>query len=167
MSFCRFPEDIPLYQAVRDQGEDLLDGYAALAAGLGCAGAWKAAPPPHGGSCGAGFPSDISCAERLLFSPPDIPSRPFLLALQLEPVGDHGDELRIGRLSLGGVYRIAEILLQRLDVAPVSCHLDGVTDGPFHPGWGSTEPFGYLRIQYLCHSVDHIHVIHRDHDGLP
>ena len=102
MSFCRFPEDIPLYQAVRDQGEDLLDGYAALAAGLGCAGAWKAAPPPHGGSCGAGFPSNISCAERLLFSPPDIPSRPFLLALQLEPVGDHGDELRIGRLSLGG-----------------------------------------------------------------
>lgn len=44
MSFCRFPEDIPLYQAVRDQGEDLLDRYAELAAGLGCAGAWKATP---------------------------------------------------------------------------------------------------------------------------
>ena len=44
MSFCRFPEDIPLYQAVRDQGEDLPDGYAALTAGLGCAGAWKTAP---------------------------------------------------------------------------------------------------------------------------
>ena len=44
MSFCRFPEDNPLYQAVRDQGEERLDGYAELTAGLGCAGAWKATP---------------------------------------------------------------------------------------------------------------------------
>lgn len=95
MSFCRFPEDIPLYQAVRDQGEDLPDGYAALTAGLGCAGAWKATPY-HRRMVEAAAPvfraiSPVQSA--LLFSPPDIPSRPLLLALQLEPVGDHGDEL--------------------------------------------------------------------------
>ena len=32
----------------------------------------------------------------------------FLLALELEPVGDHGDELRIGGLALGVAHRVAE-----------------------------------------------------------
>ena len=102
-----------------------------------------------------------------MFSPPDIPSRPFLLALQLEPVGDHGDELRIGRLSLGGVYRIAEILLQRLDVAPVPCHLDGVADGALHPAGGGAVFLGDLRVQALGHSVDVLRLVHGEQDGIP
>ena len=36
-----------------------------------------------------------------------------VLLLQYQPVGDHGDELAIGGLSLGVAHRVAEILLQR------------------------------------------------------
>lgn len=101
MSFCRFPEDFAVFRKIflyiRLSGIrariSLTDMQRSRWSGMRRSLEDRTAPPPHGGSCDAGFPSDISCAERLLFSPPDIPSRPFLLALQLETVGDHGDEL--------------------------------------------------------------------------
>ena len=54
------------------------------------------------------------------------PSCPLLLALQLQPVSDHGDELRIGWLALGGIHRVSKVLLQGFQVAPIPCYLNGV-----------------------------------------
>ena len=42
--------------------------------------------------------------RTLCFPYPMCPSCPLLLALQLQPVSDHGDELRIGWLALGGIH---------------------------------------------------------------
>ena len=55
-------------------------------------------------------------------------SPPRLLLAKGQRVRDHGDELRIGGLALDVRHRIAEVLLQHLDVAPVPGHLDGVAD---------------------------------------
>ena len=52
-----------------------------------------------------------------------------LLLPQAQAVGDHGDELRIRRLALDVRDRVAEKLLQRLDVAAVPRDLDRVPDG--------------------------------------
>ena len=43
-------------------------------------------------------------------------------------IRDHGDELRIGRLALDVADRIAKKLLQRVEIAAVPRHLDGVAD---------------------------------------
>ena len=51
-----------------------------------------------------------------------------LLALEGEAVRDHGDEFRIGGFSLDIADRVAEELLQHLDVASIPGHLDGVAD---------------------------------------
>ena len=59
-----------------------------------------------------------------------------LLPLQLQPVGDHGDELGIRRLALGVGDGISEVLLEGLQVAPIPGHLNGMADGPLHPAGG-------------------------------
>ena len=51
-----------------------------------------------------------------------------LAALQCQTVREHRNELRIRGLSLGDTHGIAEVLLQRLQIAPIPCHLDGVAD---------------------------------------
>ena len=51
-----------------------------------------------------------------------------LLLLEGKMVCDHRDELRIGRLALDVRHRVAEVLLQHLDVAAVPGHLDRVAD---------------------------------------
>ena len=48
------------------------------------------------------------------------PSR--LLLPQGQRVRDHGDELAIGGLSFDIAHRVAEVLLQHLDVAPPSAN---------------------------------------------
>ena len=48
--------------------------------------------------------------------------------LQRQPVSDHGDEFAIRRFTLGIAHRVAEVLLQRLQVTPVPGHLNGVAD---------------------------------------
>ena len=59
-----------------------------------------------------------------------------LLSLEGEGVCDHGDELRIRGFSLGVGDRVAEVLLQNLDVAAVPGHLDGMADfGAFSPNF--------------------------------
>ena len=52
-----------------------------------------------------------------------------LLLPQAQAVGDHGDELRIRRLALDVRDRVAEKLLQRLDIAAIPRDLDRVPDG--------------------------------------
>ena len=42
-----------------------------------------------------------------------------------------------------------------------------MADGPLHAGGRGGKPLGHLRIQHLGDGVDHIHVVHGDHDGLP
>ena len=60
-----------------------------------------------------------------------------LLSLEGESVCDHGDALAVRGLSLHVADRIAEILLQDLDVAPIPGHLDGVADfRDFRPEFG-------------------------------
>ena len=79
------------------------------------------------------FPA-IPCAAT-------VSSRPLLLHLEAQAVCDHGDELAIGGLALGGVDGVAEVLLQRLQVAAVPGHLDGVADiaGRSRPAIGSAS----------------------------
>ena len=72
-----------------------------------------------------------------------------LAALEHQPVCDHGDELGVGGLALGAVDGVAEITLQRFQIAPVPCHLDGVADGTLHAGGRGMEPLGYLRYSTL------------------
>lgn len=57
-----------------------------------------------------------------------LPRRYHLLLPQAQAVGDHGDELRIRRLALDVRDRVAEKLLQRLNIAAVPCDLDRVPD---------------------------------------
>ena len=49
--------------------------------------------------------------------------------LELQAVGDEGDELAVRRLALRVRHRVAEEALQRLQVAAVPRDLDGVADG--------------------------------------
>ena len=51
-----------------------------------------------------------------------------VLLLQYQPVGDHGDELAIGRLTLGVGNGIAEVLLKRFQIAPIPGHFNGMAD---------------------------------------
>ena len=71
---------------------------------------------------------------------------PVFLA-EADAVGDHGNELTVGGLALGGVDGVAEIALQRLQIAPIPRHLDGVADGPLYPGWGGAEGLGHLGVE--------------------
>ena len=63
-------------------------------------------------------------------------SGPQVLPLELEAqaVRDEGDKLTIGGLSLGVGHCIAKEALEGLQIAPVPGHLDGMADGPLHPG---------------------------------
>ena len=85
----------------------------------------------------------------------------------MQPVRDHGDEFAVGGLALGVAHREPEIFLQGVQVTPVPGHLDGVADGPLHPGCCGAELPGHLGVENLGHGVDHIHVLHGHDDGLP
>lgn len=87
--------------------------------------------------------------------------------LQLQLVRNQGDELRIGGLALGVGYRIAEEALEGVQIAPIPGDFNGVADGPLHSGRRGLEGLGHLGIQDFCNGVDHIHVVHRDDNGLP
>ena len=56
------------------------------------------------------------------------PAEPAAAQLQHQTVANHRDELRIGGLALGIADRVAEVLLQGFQIAPVPGHLDGVAD---------------------------------------
>ena len=81
--------------------------------------------------------------------------------LQLELVRDQCDELRIGGFAFCVGNRISEESLQGIQVAPIPSYLDGVTDGPFHPGGGGLECLCHLRIQYFRNGVDGVPAAHQ------
>ena len=70
-----------------------------------------------------------------------------LLLPQAQAVGDHGDELRIRRLALDVRDRVAEKLLQRLNIAAVPCDLDRVPDGALDARGRRVELEGKCRTQ--------------------
>ena len=66
-----------------------------------------------------------------------------LFPLERQIIRDHRDEFRIGGLSLDIRHRVAEVLLQHLDVAAVPGHLDGVADfRDFRPEKVTKSDFG-------------------------
>ena len=73
--------------------------------------------------------------------------------LELELVRDESDELRIGGLAFGVADGVAEESLQGVQIPSVPGDLDGVTDGPFHPGRGGLEGFGHLGVEDLRNGV--------------
>ena len=82
------------------------------------------------------------------------------LHLQLELVGDQGDELTVGGLALGVADGVAEKSLECIQVASVPGHLNGMADGPLHPGGCGLEGLGHLRIQDLGDGVDGVPTAH-------
>ena len=90
-----------------------------------------------------------------------------LAIIQPHLVGDHGNELAVGGLSAQVVDGVAEVAVQRVHIAPVPCHLDGMADGALHPAGGGTVALGDLRVQALGHRVDILRLVHREQDGVP
>ena len=82
-------------------------------------------------------------------------------------IRNHGDEFAVRRLALDVADRIAEKLLQRVEVAAIPRDLDGVADGPLHAGGGGAELLGHGGVQHLCDGIDDLHVAHGQNDGLP
>ena len=62
---------------------------------------------------------------------------------------------------------VAEVAVQRVHIAPVPCHLNGVADGALHPAGGGAVALGDLRVQALGHRVDILRLVHREQDGVP
>ena len=81
----------------------------------------------------------------MLFSPRRV------LAAEGEIVGDHRDKFRIRRLALDVRHRVAEILLQHLDVPAVPGHLDRVADfRDFRPEIGDALGYEKTIEKVLC-----------------
>ena len=62
---------------------------------------------------------------------------------------------------------VAEVAVEGVHVAPVPCHLDGVTDGALHPAGGGAIFLSDLRVQALGHGVDVLRLVHGKQDGIP
>ena len=73
--------------------------------------------------------------------------------MELQFVRNQGDEFRIGGLSLGVGYRIAEESLQGVQIPPVPGDFNGMADGPFHPAGCGAEVLGYLGVEHLGDGV--------------
>ena len=89
----------------------------------------------------------------------------FLQFAKNNAVGNEGDELGVRGLALGVGHGVAEDLHEGFPIAPVPGHLDGVADGPFHPGRRGLELFGHHRIQPLGDIVDERHIVDYGGDG--
>jgi len=84
---------------------------------------------------------------------PSILRRLGALELELQAVGNQGDEFRIGGLPFGIAHGIPKEPLQGIQIAPIPGYLDGVADGTLHPAGGRPEGFRYLGIEYLRDGV--------------
>ena len=69
------------------------------------------------------------------------------LQLKLELVSDQGNKLRIRRFSLGIADGIAEKTLQRIQIAPIPGHFDGMPDGTLHSGRRGLEGLCHLGVE--------------------
>ena len=90
-----------------------------------------------------------------------------LAFIQPHLIRDHGDELRVCGLSAQVMDGVAEVAVQRVHIAPVPCHLNGMADGALHPAGGGAVALGDLRVQALGHRVDILRLVHREQDGVP
>ena len=84
---------------------------------------------------------------------PSILRRLGALELELQAVGNQGDELTIRGLSLGIAHGIPKEPLQGIQIPPIPGYLDGVANRPLHPAGGCPEGFRHLGIQYLRDGV--------------
>ena len=84
------------------------------------------------------------------------------LQLQLELIGDEGDEFAIRGFSLGIADGIAEKSLQSIQIATIPGHFNGVADGTLHPAGRGLEGLCHLGVQDLGDGIDHIHVVYGD-----
>ena len=82
-------------------------------------------------------------------------------------VGNHCDELRVGRFAPQVMDGIAEVAVEGVHVSPVPCNLDGVADGALHAAGGGAVFLGDLRVQALGHGVDVLRLVHSEQDGIP
>ena len=82
-------------------------------------------------------------------------------------VCDNGDELRVCRLALIVLYRIAEERVYGLQLSSVPRHLYGMSDSPFDPAGSSVVGLGDGRVQLLGHSSQQIYIFHHHDDGVP
>ena len=87
--------------------------------------------------------------------------------IQPHLIGDHGDELRVGRLTAQVMDGVAEVAVEGIHVSPVPRNLDGVADGALHTAGGSTVFLGDFRVQALGHGVDILRLVHGEQDGIP
>ena len=71
----------------------------------------------------------------------------------MQPVGDQGDELRIGGLALGVAHSVAEEALQGVQISSVPGNLDGVADGTFDAGRSGAECLGHLGVEDFRNGV--------------
>ena len=90
-----------------------------------------------------------------------------LAFIQPHLVSDHCDELRVRWFSAQVMDGITEVAVQGVHIAPVPCHLDGVTDGALHPAGGGAVFLGDFRVQTLGHGVDVLRFVHGEQDGIP
>lgn len=122
----------------------------------------KVPPAQAGGKIFALF-----CVREFFSIPRLTWPQPRAAELELQAVGDEGDELAVRRLALRVRHRVAEEALQRLQVAAVPRDLDGVADGALDARGRRGERLGHLRIEHLGDGVDNIHVIDGNQDRLP
>ena len=91
-------------------------------------------------------------------------SLPFI---QPHLVGDHRNELRVGRLAAQVMDGITKVAVEGVHITPVPCHLDGVADGALHPAGGGAVFLGDFRVQTLGHGVDVLRLVHGEQNGIP
>ena len=87
--------------------------------------------------------------------------------IQPHLIRDHGNELAVGGLSAQVMGGGAEVAVQRVHIAAVPCHLDGMADGALHPAGRGSVALGDLRVQALGHRVDILRLVHREQNGVP
>ena len=75
------------------------------------------------------------------------------LELQLQPVGDQGDELGVCGLSFGIGHRIAEEALQGVQVPSVPGDFNGMANGPLHSRRRGLEGLCHLGVEHLGNGV--------------
>ena len=63
--------------------------------------------------------------------------------LQPQIIRDHSNKLAIGGLTAIILDRVPKIRIERIHVAAIPGHLDGMTDGALHPGGGGGILFGH------------------------
>ena len=75
------------------------------------------------------------------------------LELQLQLICNKRNKFGIRGFSLGIADGIAEKSLQRIQIASVPCHFDGVPDSTLDSGRGGLECFRHLGVKHLGDGV--------------